>query len=328
MLTFTPLDVDDDDSLRVYQALDEAANEALYGGTSPKELDEVRAALQPNEYRSYLIELLCRQGEPVGFLFATLPRQENLDQLQTYPVFRPDLAADEALHMAFAERVGALATELGRRPSVWMVLPADGNPDDPALPQTRAAARLGLRRRSLTTCTGAHLPLSGQLLAGRADVVEGYRIELWRGPVAPGWVEPLLTLHRRFDADQPTEDEDSELPVRTEERLRKAEAWLEAQRIELLRAVAIAPDGTLAGLSEVEVGARGSLAMQETTVVLTEHRGHGLGRALKLATHAELSSMERLTSIVTWTSHVNPWMQAINEALGYRIRHREGCYQG
>ncbi|WP_296136469.1 hypothetical protein [uncultured Tessaracoccus sp.] len=328
MLTFTPLDVDDDEALRNYGALAEASDEATLGGSAPKDVPELRAALQPNEYRGYVIELLHRDREAVGFLNATLPQRENADQFQAYPVFRPDLMDDEALHLVVADRVGVLAREHGRRPTMWMLLPADGDPDDPALPANRAAARLGLRRRSLMTCTGAPLPLAEHLLAERVDVVDGYRIDLWQGPVAREWVEPLLTLYRRFDADIPIEDQDRQAPVRTEERLRTAEAWFEAQRIEIVRAVAIAPDGTLAGLSEVEVGARGSLAFQETTVVLTEHRGYGLGRALKLATHAELSRRERLTSIVTWTSHVNPWMNAINDELGYRIRHREGCYQG
>jgi hypothetical protein len=62
--------------------------------------------------------------------------------------------------------------------------------------------------------------------------------------------------------------------------------------------------------------------------VFEAHRGHRLGLALKLATHRRLAEdFPEVRRIVTWNSHVNPWMIHVNEQLGYEIAYREVTYQ-
>lgn len=327
MITIRDLDRSSDDDLRAYASIDTLSDEATIGGSAPQSVDEVRASMIDDEFWLRRLQLAFRDGEPVACLVASMALQENTDRLQVFPVVLPEFADDEELHFALADRLAELCAETGRKATLWQLLPPDGDPDDPAHMASRVAARLGLTRRSLSTCSAASLPVPDDVLAKRVEEADGYRIELWRGPTEDRWVPALLDLYNRFDADMPTEDEEYERRDYTVERLRSGEARLAAQGIERLRAVAIAPDDTLVAITEVEIGPRGSLAYQEVTVVLTDHRGHGLGKAIKLATHAELSRIERLTSVATWTSHVNPWMNAINEALGYETRFREACYQ-
>ena len=56
------------------------------------------------------------------------------------------------------------------------------------------------------------------------------------------------------------------------------------------------------------------------TMVLPEHRGHSLGLAMKLATHATLATAVPACGLVTTSNaDVNDHMNAVNEAMGYRL---------
>ena len=55
-------------------------------------------------------------------------------------------------------------------------------------------------------------------------------------------------------------------------------------------------------------------------MVLPEARGHRLGLGMKLATHrAVRAAHPECTAIVTSNADVNTHMNAVNEALGYRV---------
>ena len=84
--------------------------------------------------------------------------------------------------------------------------------------------------------------------------------------------------------------------------------------------MAIAPDGSVAGVSDVRVDdidpAYGQIGI---TIVDPAHRGRRLGLVLKLATHdLAVATYPELVSVDTSNAEVNTWMNAVNEALGYR----------
>ncbi len=85
-------------------------------------------------------------------------------------------------------------------------------------------------------------------------------------------------------------------------------------------AMAIAPDGSVAGVSDVRVDDNDhEHAQVGITLVDPAHRGHRLGLALKLATHdLAVATYPRLRTVDTSNAEVNTWMNAVNEALGYR----------
>jgi len=106
----------------------------------------------------------------------------------------------------------------------------------------------------------------------------------------------------------------------TRERIREAEQLQVSVGRHVLTAMAIAPDGSVAGVSDVRVNdsdpAHGQVGI---TIVDPAHRGLRLGLALKLATHdLAVSTYPDLVSVDTSNAEVNTQMNAVNEALGYR----------
>ncbi|MCW2833366.1 MAG: family N-acetyltransferase [Nocardioides sp.] len=88
----------------------------------------------------------------------------------------------------------------------------------------------------------------------------------------------------------------------------------------ILTALAIAPDGSVAGSSDVRINeadpTHGQIAI---TLVDPAHRGHRLGMALKIATRDNaLATYPDLRAVDTCNAEVNDHMNAVNEALGYR----------
>jgi GNAT superfamily N-acetyltransferase len=62
-----------------------------------------------------------------------------------------------------------------------------------------------------------------------------------------------------------------------------------------------------------------ALGYQQDTLVLREHRGHGLGLALKLANHRALvAALPGVLRVRTWNAVENAHMLAVNTALGFR----------
>ncbi|MCQ8780529.1 GNAT family N-acetyltransferase, partial [Escherichia coli] len=60
-------------------------------------------------------------------------------------------------------------------------------------------------------------------------------------------------------------------------------------------------------------------ALQDDTLVMPEHRGHGLGLALKTATMAVLRREHPDRTVLhTWTDPDNVAMQRTNERFGFR----------
>jgi GNAT superfamily N-acetyltransferase len=149
----------------------------------------------------------------------------------------------------------------------------------------------------------------------------GYRVAEW-GAFTPdehlGAVCDALNL---FVGMIPTGDIALEDTKFTPDRLRRnEERWHEVGRRRLV-AVAFAPDGTLAGYSDLFLQAHvDHYAQVGITMVLPEHRGHALGLAMKLATHASLVEAAPTCGLVTTSNaDVNEQMNAVNEQMGYRL---------
>lgn len=84
--------------------------------------------------------------------------------------------------------------------------------------------------------------------------------------------------------------------------------------------------GEVAGLTEVVVPAQHpTRADQYDTIVVQDHRGYGIDRAIKARMLLELRSAEpQLTEVQTWNAQANEAMLKVNAELGYRPD-REWC---
>ncbi|WP_161962408.1 GNAT family N-acetyltransferase [Nocardioides speluncae] len=158
-------------------------------------------------------------------------------------------------------------------------------------------------------------------LAAEQGDLDGYRIVTF-GVWAPDeLVDGVCGLLSDFMDDVPLGELAFESSTWTPERLRAAERRREERGKVIFSAAAIAPDGAVAGLSDV-----GTTPPETTkaeiglTMVGREHRGHGLGLAMKLATHRELrAAYPECQRVETGNAGVNQHMNAINERMGYRI---------
>ncbi|MEV6691769.1 GNAT family N-acetyltransferase [Micromonospora sp. NPDC051196] len=84
--------------------------------------------------------------------------------------------------------------------------------------------------------------------------------------------------------------------------------------------------GEVAGLTEVVVPAQHpTRADQYDTIVVQDHRGYGIDRAIKARMLLELRSTEpQLTEVQTWNAQANEAMLKVNAELGY-LPDREWC---
>ncbi|MBT2499688.1 GNAT family N-acetyltransferase [Agromyces sp. ISL-38] len=183
--------------------------------------------------------------------------------------------------------------------------------------------------------------VSSLVVSGRADEFRseldtrtaranalGYRLELWTDRTPARLVDAYAAARGRMALDVPaggiTIDEERWDAARVREREGES---LDGGRT-LLVAAAVAPNGSLAGYTELELPLEREVAFQSDTLVVGPHRGHGLGMLTKLANLARLTEVapER-TVVYTWNADENDHMLAINVALGFRRCGLEAVWQ-
>lgn len=336
-----PLDVSSDADIAQLAALEIACDVERYGATEPATLDQTRARFASTPYweqRHWVAEIEALEGgrSIVGTASVMLRQKEDLDtadaQVEVHPAHRGHGVGTALLEQALVPAI----RESGRSlVSAWGEVSIEGDADAPGHPANRLAARLGLERRTMAVCRTLALPVAPALLdslaAEAAERIGDYEILTWEDTVPEEHLAQYGVLLRQLEIDDPDEDMEHEAPEFTPERIRTMEERRARAGKTVLVAVAVAPDGTFAGNSEIQfrAGDDVTLGMQENTLVMPGHRGHRLGLALKVANHRRLADMAPgLRTLATWNSHVNPWMISINERLGYEIAFREIGYQG
>jgi GNAT superfamily N-acetyltransferase len=159
------------------------------------------------------------------------------------------------------------------------------------------------------------------LAARAAEKAGGYQLACWTDRAPEEHVAGIAHLYSRFLGEIPLGDVALRPAVWTVERIRDSEErWLASGRHQVLVA-AVAPDGTLAGYTNLFVlEGRPERAGIDSTLVLPEHRGHRLGLALKVRLHQETRARHpEVTRVATANAGVNRWMNAVNDLLGYRV---------
>ena len=103
-------------------------------------------------------------------------------------------------------------------------------------------------------------------------------------------------------------------------RLREREERFRRSGRQEVSTIAVAPDGTVAGLTEVLVSDhRPQLGLQGGTLVAKEHCGHRLGIQMKVFNHrAVRRAHPGCVHLLTGNADVNKHMNAVNDRLGYR----------
>jgi GNAT superfamily N-acetyltransferase len=179
------------------------------------------------------------------------------------------------------------------------------------------------------------LPVDPEELATRlidAATASGpdYRVHEWIVPTPERWREDLALLYTRMSTDAPQGALDEPEDPWTLERLDERERTTSEGPVQLLTvAVEHVPTGRLAGFTQLNVPRQpGSVVTQWDTIVLKEHRGHGLGMLIKLANFDHLQRVSPgHPSILTWNAEENRPMLDVNEAVGFVPIGYEGAWK-
>lgn len=146
-----------------------------------------------------------------------------------------------------------------------------------------------------------------------------YTLHTWRGPCPEEWIDDYADLRRILTQEAPSGDAGLENEHWDAERVRQDEADLVRADRQMQVTVARAGDGSLAGHTQLSFPGGSADVYQWDTLVRAEHRGHGLGLALKIRTmQASADLLEGRRRIMTENAAGNTHMIAVNEALGFR----------
>jgi hypothetical protein len=193
------------------------------------------------------------------------------------------------------------------------------------------ATALGFSAANFEVHRVLELPLATSLLdelsAKAAERHQGYVLRSWQDRCPDDVVDAFAALQTTFILEAPQGELQVEAEQWDEARIRQTEAQNVAQRRSSWTTVAVAPDGTLAGHTELVMGEHDpGKVFQWGTLVSPAHRGHRLGLGLKAHNHRELQKTHDEPLVVhTWNGEENTAMNAVNAQLGFQPveRHEE-----
>ncbi|RLV56532.1 GNAT family N-acetyltransferase [Aeromicrobium phragmitis] len=310
MVTITALDVADDD---VY-----AGFHALYARSIDTQLDppwefrELRLKLAGDEYGEALVLVAVDAGEPVGGAWAELPLKDNVQN-----AFATIFVAPEHRRRGIGSALWReLSPALRDRGRTIVAGEAVRRVDETESGSARFAENLGFRVDLVNAVR--ELPLPAEPPAAPAR--DGYRLVAWRGLAPEQWREEYAHLRSLITQEAPLGDVPWENEYWDAARLElEARQWQESGRAAQIVA-AVSPHGALVGHTQLIVPDASDEVYQWDTLVLADHRGHGLGLSLKAAAMREAADLlDGRRRITTWNAASNVPMIAVNEALGYRL---------
>jgi len=187
----------------------------------------------------------------------------------------------------------------------------------PAIPfyESLGFEREYVETRSVLALSAVDWPTLGEMADG---IAPGYRVEYHPG----GPPEELLEAYSQAKLEAQDED-DLDLAPRSSDpqRLRDSLTTLHKRGLKPYIVLAIhEATGVVAGLTEVVVPAQHpERADQYDTIVVRDHRGYGIDRAIKARMLFELRAAEPgLREVQTWNAQYNESMLKVNAELGYQ----------
>lgn len=177
------------------------------------------------------------------------------------------------------------------------------------------------------------LPISnavlGRLAEEAAPAHAAYTIRSWSGPVPDDLLQGWAELTALLPTEAPTGELDIEPDVVSADVVREREQMVERQGRTTYNTVAIDATGSLVAYTDlVTTIHEPGRAYQWGTLVRSDHRGHRLGVAVKVA-NLRLLQQERpdIGRLTTFNAEVNAHMVGVNDALGFEPVARTGEFQ-
>ncbi|GAA1965027.1 GNAT family N-acetyltransferase [Terrabacter lapilli] len=256
-------------------------------------------------------------GRVVGALEVQLPLLDNTDAAMLWLSVRAEARGRGigAALLAQAERIGV---DHGRSLFFAETEWAEGGHDASESFATAHGFVVGMTVVRSEMALPADRVTLGSLVSapGAGDYVfDGYVDHM---PQA--WLADRAVLQQRMSTDAPTDGLALEEEAWDADRLREQQERLLSAGRRIVETVARhEPTGRIVGFTQVSVSAsEPALGYQQDTLVLREHRGHGLGLRLKAANAlAVMDALPGVTAVRTWNAASNEHMLAVNRRLGY-----------
>lgn len=318
------LDTADESQIRAWWEVGKAAEDAYRAIDSYFSWETARVLLTRG--RTEFDEVLLGAYDEdlmVGAAMLALPVRDNPHLVFASFFVLPDHQR-RGIGRALVAEAEAVSRDRGRRQMVVEAYTAPGE-DGPSLKFARAlgfteALEEEMKVVDLVQTEPLWEALDREALSSSA----GYRLVTWYDDVPEEHMVGFCRLNEAFNSEAPTGDLELEDEVWDDERVRARETRArEAGRHDVVTA-ALAPDGSMAGLTEAGTNVNSpERGFQSGTLVLPEHRGHGLGLAMKVANHRALRArFPECRILVTGNAGVNAAMNAVNDRLGYRTVER------
>ena len=256
--------------------------------------------------------------EMVGSGLLTRTLKDNLHSAMAFAWTRPDRRR-EGIGRRVAAELEVVAAGDGRttiQSEAYLPPGGSGVAEQFAAAMGYAVAS----RESIKELTLADYVARRDELARQAAVAADYRIVTFDTVCPDEHLESFGRLLGMLMDEVPLGELDLEASEWGAERIREAEQRQLSIGRHVQSSLAIAPDGSVAGVSDVRVDDDDPVHGQVgITLVDPAHRGRRLGLALKIATHdLVVATYPELRTVDTSNAEVNTWMNAVNEALGYR----------
>lgn len=284
-------------------------------------------------------------GSPLGVGSLSTPRRENLHLAEMGIVVDPRFRR-RGIGSALYDEMTAAARAHGRRTFqsfTWEPLEPAGERSlkgvqgdgalDPDGPSARFLLGRGFRLIQIETMSGLDVPSSEELdaaaSAARAATPADYEVLTWRGATPDELLSDMALLHVAMSSDVPMGDADVE-PAQVDPKrvLDGDNAFLAAGLDLLFAAVRHVPSGRLVAFTRLIREPDRAVAGQWETLVLRDHRGHGLGMLAKTHNHAVLPAVwPQVRRLITGNASENEHMLAINRRLGYRPIAASGWFE-
>lgn len=334
-MEIVPVDPFDEDALAAAYATYEASDRHGRGDlASPWRLEEVRVDWQADLPQRWLGAYAAVEGGVVVATgWVTTPLQDNPHLAQVEVHAHPDHRR-RGHGSALLRHLEQVARDRGRTvlegETAWpyeLGPEGDGHGSVQFLRRHGWTLALGDVQRRLT------LPVADALLealaAEAAPHHAAYRLETFVGAVPEGLVEEYAALSASLVTEAPVGELDLEPETPDVAAFRAAERVLEQQGRTRYAAVALGPDGHLAGFTDLMTSAHDpGRVYQWGTLVPREHRGRRLGLALKVANlRAFQAARPDVHTVVTYNAEVNAHMIGVNERLGFVPVERLGEFQ-
>jgi GNAT superfamily N-acetyltransferase len=155
-------------------------------------------------------------------------------------------------------------------------------------------------------------------LAG--DEADGYLVQTCWDGIPEAWLAGRAELSRRMSTDIPMGDLQLEEERWDEERVRAEYERIAAMGRRVVDTLAVVgASGELVGYSQVQVPRDNPVVgFQQDTLVMREHRGHGLGLRMKaVSTLALMQESPATKGVRTWNADDNAPMLKVNRTIGY-----------